>query len=127
MPLTSTAFEGITEFGPLEILTDTSVTHTSPYPSQALTCTVCQPVGALTGPFICCPEKIAVYVLLSSENPTAVTLCEEHVLESVVKLNGDDTWAPLVGLMTTVCANPGTVNVATIKKKWAKFLTFFIE
>src|SRR5579862_6441751 len=93
---------------------DTSVTQTAPLVFQTLTCKVCQPPGAPTGPSIWSSCQLEVFALLSREYPTALTGREEQELALMWRVKGEETCWPLVGLMITVCAKTGAVARASV-------------
>src|SRR5580692_9495540 len=79
-------------------LTVTSVTHTAPFWPHAFTCTVWVPPPVETWAFRFCPFTVAVWVLLSSEYPSVVTLCVPHQLAKAESVNGEETSVPFPGL-----------------------------
>lgn len=128
-----TAFAGTTAFAPLPFapppstLTETSETHTAPQSLHAFTCTVCHPLGALTGPFIDWPAKTGVDVLLSSEYPTYLTGREEQESALMVRLKGDPTTAPFDGLEICVPAIAERSAARNMKEARERLLIVFIQ
>jgi hypothetical protein len=80
-----------------------------------LTCNTCAPVGAATSPFTEVPFTIVVFVLLSREYPIADIACEEHGEVVACNANGEDTCAPVAGLVTVTAENTGTAETSNSK------------
>jgi len=91
----------------------TSVTHEAPLLPHALTCRVWVPVPDATDVSTDVPLKTVVSVLLSREYPIEDTFWDEQFAAVADRLNGDPTWAPLVGVLTVTLATTGTVRVAS--------------
>src|SRR5579864_4443224 len=83
-------------------LTPTSETQTAPWSPHTLTCTVWPPLAADTLTSRIWAFTVVVSGLLSSEYPMALTGCEEQVAALAESLNGEDTSAPLAGLLMTI-------------------------
>src|SRR5581483_272537 len=121
MPPIAAAFDGTTAMPPPPpllppTLMETSVTQMPPWLFHIFTCNVCQPLGAVTGPLMYQSFQAEVCVLSSSEYPTPVTGREEHESAHMLRVKGEETPCPLVGLTIVVCASAGTVRTASIAK-----------
>ena len=85
--------------------------HIAPLLPLAVTFTVCAPASAITCVFREVPVVSTVPEPVSSEYPNAVMLCDRQVAPDAASANGDDTEAPLAGL---VIANGVSADVVDV-------------
>jgi hypothetical protein len=71
--------------------------------------------------------KTAVYVLLSSEYPVALTCCPEQRDVNAERLNGEITWLLLTGVLTITPANEGIVIELNMKTAISSFFEILIS
>jgi hypothetical protein len=69
---------------------------------------------------------MVVFVLLSSEYPIVLTDWDEQVAAVAERVNGDETLAPLTGLLTTTLAAAGIERVASRRKARENFWDIII-
>jgi hypothetical protein len=91
----------------------TSVTHAAPAFPHAFTCSVCAPVVDVTWASIEVAFTMVVVLLLSSENPIALTGWLEQVVATAESVNCVERVAPLEGALTVALATAGIAPAAS--------------
>jgi hypothetical protein len=107
------AFDGIVVCDAETTLIVTLVTHEAPWLPHDLTCNTWVPVGAETAAFTEVAYTIVVLVLLSSEYPIAAIACDEQDEAVACSANGEDTCAPVTGLITVTFENAGAAHTSS--------------
>ena len=68
---------------------------------------------------------MVVEVLLSKEYPIAEIACDEQLGASAERVKGEETWAPLPGLLTVTVANAGLAWIGALSRAEASDLWVF--
>lgn len=133
MELTESAYEGtvvaeVVETFVLDFtLMVTSVTQEAPFEPHAFTWSTCVPVEEEMLLLMVWLLTTVVSLLLSNDQPMAVTLRDEQVDEEAESVNGEETVESFEGLLTVTPARAGSESVRTAEDVTIRFLKSFID
>ena len=102
------------------------MTQAAPFAPHAFTCRTCVPVEEERLLLIVWLFTTVVSLLLSNDQPIAVTLWEEQVEEEAESVKGDDTLESFVGLFTVTPARAGSES-STAEDVTIRVLKSFID